>query len=429
MGRETELPPKKQAADASRLGFVDDTRGIAVVLMIFWHTVDGWLLPSLKVGQGFEVMRSFGGLAAPMFLFLAGAGASLKIAADAARGVPKAKTVRELACRGLEVLVSGYALRVFMWVVDGSAILEPTLAPAYAPLALGLLALYVGFGRLGKRARGGALLVALGAATWALGWYMTARLAPAQIVQLGRVDVLQTIGLSLVFVALTEPLARYAERPWIGVVIGFVLASLTGLFERGLPGSLHPAIAAYLGRWSTGVGPSIAMFPIFPWVGYAATGATIGVVWFRGERAGRTMLTVLAVACVGAAVGMLTNENIRFTFAFLKHAPELARATRMVQKVGFGLALSGALFIVTQRVGRFPLRTLGNTSMFIYWVHLELVYGIVARDLARSLDFARWAVGFVTLTLLMAVAAEARVRAPQLFTAITSKRRAPTREG
>jgi uncharacterized membrane protein len=76
---------KKKAADTSRLGFVDDARGLAVVLMIFWHTVDGWLHPAHKVGQGYQTMVSFGGLAAPMFLFLAGAGAALKIAADGAR--------------------------------------------------------------------------------------------------------------------------------------------------------------------------------------------------------------------------------------------------------------------------------------------------------------------------------------------------------
>lgn len=423
------MPPKKKSADASRLGFVDDTRGIAVVLMIFWHTVDGWLLPAMKVGQRFEVMRSFGGLAAPMFLFLAGAGAALKIAADAARGTPRHKTILELTCRGLEVVVSGYALRVFMWVVDGTAIAEPDLLPAYGPLALGLAAMYVGLGRVSTRARLGIPLVVAGAVVWAIGWWQTSIVLPEQVVRLGRVDVLQTIGFSLVFIAWTEPLFGYAKRPYLGIPLGILLASLTGFFERGLPGGLHPCVAAYLGRWNSGVGPSVAMFPLFPWLGYAACGTTIGVVWFRGERAGRTALTVLGVACLGALVGSITNENIEGTHAVIRQAPELARAVRMVQKIGFALALSGVSYIVTQRVSRFPMRTLGNTSMFIYWVHLELVYGIVARDVSHALDLWSWAIGFAILTLLMAIVAEARVRAPHVFTALTNRMRVPSREG
>lgn len=406
------MPPKKKSADASRLGFVDDTRGVAVVLMIFWHTVDAWLNPALKEGLRFQLMRSTGGLAAPMFVFLAGAGAALKFAADAERGKPRSGTIRELTCRGLEVVVAGYSLRVFLWIVDGGALTNIGLIPAYVPLAAGLATLYVALGRIASRAANGTRLLAIGAVLWGIGWWLTALLRPEQLMRLQRVDVLQAIGASLVIIAWTEPLFRYVKRPYIGLLLGLAVTSVSGFVERSLPGVLPPGAAAYLGRWDGELGTLMARFPLFPWLGYALCGTTIGMIWLRGVRAGRTTATVVTLACVGAVVGFLTRDGSPWAFAFIEEFPELSRTVRSLQKLGFGLALSGLSYVITQRLGRFPLRTLGVTSLFVYWVHIELVYGLIARPLKQALGFTEWAVAFVLLTLFMAAAAEARVRVP-----------------
>jgi len=316
-----------------------------------------------------------------------------------------------------------------MWVVDGGAIARLELLPAYVPLAAGLTAMYVGLGRVSSRNRVGPPLVLVGALIWGIGWWQTSIVLPGQIVRLGRVDVLQAIGCSIVFIAWSEPLIGYAKRPFVGLALGLVLASLTSFVERGLPGDLHPCIAAYLGRWNTGVGPSVTMFPLFPWLGYAACGTSIGVVWLRGERAGRTTLTVIGLACVGALVGAVTNEYIEDSRFLARQLPELTRTARMVRKLGFALALSGVSYIVTQPLSRFPLRTLGKTSMFIYWVHIEFVYGILGRAVSHALNLWEWALGFVSLTVAMAFVAEARVRAPHVYTALTTRVRRPSREG
>lgn len=406
------MPPKKKTTDPSRLGFVDDTRGIAVVLMIFWHTVDSWIDPALKVGWGFDLMRILGGQAAPMFLLLAGAGAVMKIAGDAERGKPRSTTLLELACRGLEVVVAGYALRVFMWVVDAGALTNLGLLPAYGPLAAGLAIMYVALGRLTSRAPRALPMLLMGVVIWAIGWWQVSVLRPEMLIRVGRVDVLQTIGTSLVLIACTEPLLGYAKRPFLGLVLGLVVASVTGWVEPMLPGGLHPCVAGYLGRWAEGAGPTVARFPLFPWFGYAAFGTTIGMVWFRGVRTGRAANWVLGLAAIGLLVGVLTRESNPWAFAFTERLPELSRAVRMVQKIGFALALSGVAFVLAQRFSRHPLRTLGVTSMFIYCLHIELVYGMVSRGFARTFDYTEWALGFVVLTLLMALAAEARVRVP-----------------
>lgn len=404
------MPPKKKTNDPSRLGFVDDTRGIAVVLMILWHTADSWIVPALKTGAAYGALRSLGGLAAPMFLLLAGAGAALKIAGDAERGKARGQTLLELACRGLEVVVAGYALRVFMWVFDAGALGNLGLLPAYGPLAAGLALLYVALGRLSSRKPRALPLLLVGVAIWAIGWWQVSVIKPEMLVRVGRVDVLQAIGMSIVLLAGTEPLVGYAKRPYVGLVLGILLASVTGFLEALLPGPLHPCVAGYIARWDAGVGPTVARFPLFPWLGYAASGTSVGMVWLRGVRADRTRAAVLGLALVGTVVGTLTHESTSWAFAFVERFPELSRTLRMLQKIGFGLMLSGVSFLLTQRLERYPLRTLGVTSLLIYLVHVELVYGTASRPIVRSLSLTEWAIGFVLLTLLMAVTSEVRVR-------------------
>jgi hypothetical protein len=44
---------------------------------------------------------------------------------------------------------------------------------------------------------------------------------------------------------------------------------------------------------------------------------------------------------------------------------------------------------------------LGRTSLFIYWIHIELVYGLIAEPIKRRLPFA-WAIVAFLLFLFSA---------------------------
>ena len=55
-----------------RLLYVDWLRGLAVVIMILWHSMDAWTAPWARSGSVFAVVIVLGGWAAPLFLFLAG---------------------------------------------------------------------------------------------------------------------------------------------------------------------------------------------------------------------------------------------------------------------------------------------------------------------------------------------------------------------
>ena len=57
----------------SRLRHIDWLRGVAVIAMIEWHALESWTLPGAdRQGTAWFIIGTIGGFAAPLFLFLAG---------------------------------------------------------------------------------------------------------------------------------------------------------------------------------------------------------------------------------------------------------------------------------------------------------------------------------------------------------------------
>src|SRR2546425_2295689 len=55
-----------------RRDYLDWLRGLAVLTMILWHSLDAWTDAASRHGKLFYVITFIGGWAAPLFLFLAG---------------------------------------------------------------------------------------------------------------------------------------------------------------------------------------------------------------------------------------------------------------------------------------------------------------------------------------------------------------------
>src|SRR5688572_18502798 len=64
-------------ARPGRRGYLDWMRGLAVVIMVGWHTLDSWTRPAEKAGDAFWYCMLVGGFGAPIFLFLAGVSVAL----------------------------------------------------------------------------------------------------------------------------------------------------------------------------------------------------------------------------------------------------------------------------------------------------------------------------------------------------------------
>jgi hypothetical protein len=80
-------------------------------------------------------------------------------------------------------------------------------------------------------------------------------------------------------------------------------------------------------------------------------------------------------------------------------------------RLGFLLMLVGAAYLWhTDRRGRsrvpmfftsVPLVELGRSSLFVYWIHVEMAYGILTEPLHRRLPLEQAYVGFLVFALML----------------------------
>lgn len=402
-------PPPKP-----RLDFIDAMRGVAVILMILWHTTDSWLTDASRAVNGHEttaysVLRLLGGTAAPLFLLLAGVAHGLKASANARKGTAPLVAMREAAARGLELIVMGYLLRLQFFAVDAAGVRLPQ---ALLPLLFGLLLLLIATKRLATAPPRAGLFAAAGAVLYAVGLVVLAHYQPSRIASVLRVDVLQAIGASLVVLALLEPLLTRAPAIALGLAFGVTLATdpLTAL----MPGALPEPLAAYVARWTVPQGVrTMAMFPLFPWLAFPLIGSVLGRHWSAGARRGTLGRDVAILSAVGVIGSFVANESLAYELGWIWKLPWFIPTLRILARVALCLVFGGLCFAglaLSARVGfgqskraehYAPIRTLGRASLFVYWVHLELAFGLIATPLKRKVDLAEWALGFVLLTVAM----------------------------
>jgi len=402
-----------------RLGFVDWTRGLAVVAMVLWHSGDAWLRPALKAGEGFYFLRFFGGLAAPSFLLLAGLAAALsaKPAVDAHDADRK---LRASAGRGLQVLVFGYALRLQSWLIDADAIRKLYTLRAWLPLVLGYTALVLMARALAKSPRTALMYALPGVLLVTTGLLQVEGLAPGRLARLMQVDVLQAIGASLIVLALAERLLRAYNHPAWLLAAGAAIAMATAPVWSLLPGSLPLPLAAYVGRFAVAQGaPNPALFPLFPWLSYTLIGAALGRAWHLSKE--RVELAVLTTAVLGAVLAAVTSEAHPALQQLANGSAAALPPLRVAFRAGMVASLLGLGFAYPRGLLARLLGDVGQASLRIYWVHMLFAYGVLGSPVRGRLGYPGWAA--LAGVLLAAMWGLSRARLPSLM---RRRRAAPT---
>ncbi|HET8934786.1 MAG TPA: heparan-alpha-glucosaminide N-acetyltransferase domain-containing protein [Polyangiales bacterium] len=381
-----------------RLLFVDTLRGLAVLYMIQLHTSHGWLLPHVRHGDYWDATQFFGGLAAPLFLLLAGAGLGLQWSA-AATSVPD--TSRALA-RGAQLIVLGYGLRLQMWIIDGAAYARRITYPGVVLLIAGYGLAYLCTQRIarGQRCAVWQPLAAAAAIGVGLAWAFIFDNQRAD--GLIRVDVLQCIGASLMLLSLLGARAqRRRSRYFAALAVCVALA--TPWMQSWVPGPLPGAIAGYFAQWPSADGQRvIALFPLLPWLAFAAVGVMVGLAWGRVQNTAELELLLVRQIALGAVLALLTNPGW-FPGRWLATPEPIAALTRLIYKVALCCAMIGPALALARapKALRAPIVLLGRASLLVYWIHLEFAFGTVSRSLSKKLAIADWAYATIALCVCM----------------------------
>jgi fucose 4-O-acetylase-like acetyltransferase len=176
------------------------------------------------------------------------------------------------------------------------------------------------------------------------------------------------------------------------------------------PHWLPSQIGAYL--WDAN---PMGSFPLLPWLAYALTGCFVGSLYLRFAAQGR-LATIMAVSAVIGAAMALAGQIVPLLGYYIYYptpaVPVPAYPASYVYRTGMCLLFAAVSYWYCLKVPspRFsPLRVLGQASLLVYIVHIELVYGVASWWIHHRLSFTVSTVLIVILSVMMIALAFWRV--------------------
>jgi hypothetical protein len=156
------------------------------------------------------------------------------------------------------------------------------------------------------------------------------------------------------------------------------LAAATVIFITPFVYPVRPAVSPLLLAYLNGNG-NPAYFSLFPWMIFAFTGLFFGYALLEARDAGRepTFFSGVAVVAICAyAIGWFMSYTSIFEYGFFDYSltsPHFA----FIRLGLLGLILYGSYRWCNRKnaAAWSPLRAMGQASLLVYWIHIEIVYG------------------------------------------------------
>jgi len=383
---------------SSRLAWIDWMRGLACLLMFQTHCYDAWLGGDARNTRFLKGSQLLGTLPAPLFLFLAGISFALVTDKLIRKNLSPAEITRAMARRGAEIFAFGLLFRLQEF------------------------------------------LIAWGWAPWS---------------DLLRVDVLNIIGLSMMLMALTcgitlavcgqtrdshrgtpssdsyqgvpsgvpQPAEKGSSFSRCGsklVIAAIAVASLIALLTPPLYTTWRPTwlpwpLESYINGCHNLGSPQSWLFPMFPWAAFAFAGLAAGFILFSDQARNQTAKTLALFAGVGAVAILAARQfdhssfHLYSTYDYWHTSPNF-----LLTRVGILLVIAFLTYawcrwgLATR--GFSPIIQLGQTSLLVYWVHIEFVYGRFSILSKRAQTIATASRGLLEIFLFMLLLSLVRTR-------------------
>jgi uncharacterized membrane protein len=326
----------------SRRAYLDWLRGIAVLIMIEAHTIDSWTLPAERERVPFGYAIILGGFGAPIFLFLAGAGIALAAGGRVRKGAMPAEAAAAARRRGWQIFGLAFLFRLQSWVLSGGAPLMTLL----------------------------------------------------------KVDILNIMGLAMAGAATLWGLAR--RDVWRAVLLGGATAGLAMLtpIVRATPWlTLLPApLESYLRPY-----PGLTTFTLFPWAGFLFGGAALGVWLDRARTDEAESRIMIALAAAGPAVVIASYAASFLPPLYAQTNFWTSSPTFFFLRLGVLLCAVPVAYVSSRalRSASKPLEYFGRASLFVYWIHVEMVYGAMSAAIHKRLTFDQAVAAFAIFSVFL----------------------------
>ncbi len=326
-----------------RLHYLDWMRGLAAMVMLTGHVFHSFLRNDLRQGGPYLASQFVGGMPPAVFLFLLGVTFAFQMDSQERKGATVRGRFMASLRRAGQIWALAFAFRLQMWIVS------------------------------------------IDKSPWT---------------DLLRVDVLNTMGFALLCLAGLS-LVRTMDRVRLCALAGVVIAAVSPLVSS-LGWSHVPALVQHY------LAPDSFYFGFFPWGSFVAFGMSAGSLLriLSRNRTGNdhTGIAMLWMFGGGAALAFGAWSLSNLPFSIYPHAEFWLNSPALIF-IKLGILMMLLAFAWVWNLGddgRWSIvRQFGVTSLLVYWVHVELVYGRWFWFFKENLTVPQTVSAAIVVTLLM----------------------------
>jgi len=300
-----------------RLYFLDALRAFAILMMLQGHFISGILAPEFKPEENlfYDFWLYCRGFTAPVFFLVTGWVVMFLLLRNKVQGF-KNPRIQKGIHRGLELIVWGYILRLNLPLLLNGELNASFFKP----------------------------------------------------------DVLQIIGLGLIFVVGIYTLLSFLKKGLLFVFLGFgfLVFVCEPIYTNKTFSTLPYFLSAYLTKVNGGV------FYLFPWIGYVSIGASIAIIFgYKMKKLilkslGFTVLGILLIFKSSPLFIWIYNQTDWYLFR------QVAYDNFLFIRLGDVFVLLGVFIIMNRLFSRSFWVWMGQKTLSIYIIHYFIFYGSIS---------------------------------------------------
>lgn len=324
-----------------RRQYLDWLRGVAVLIMVEAHLIDAWTRAPDRSQPVYDWAMFVGGFSAPLFLFLAGVTLALTAGSRTRTGATPSDAAALARKRGWQIFGLAFLFRLQSFVISGGVFPQTLLkVDILNVMGLGML---------------------LAAAFWARGPGRTSRAA--------------WLMAAAVSIVLATPLVRAMPLPsWLPYPLAWYLQSV----------------------------PASGAFTLFPWLAYLLMGAAVGLWLDAAGTETEERRVVGTLSLTGPAIVLGAYAARYLPSIYTGTTPWSASPWSFFMHLGVLMTAVPAAYAWRKRAsGRSLVQEFGVSSLFVYWIHVEMVYGVVSLPLHRALSFEQAMASYAAFCILL----------------------------
>jgi uncharacterized membrane protein len=326
-------------SSGGRLAFIDWTRGLAAIIMLQGHVFHSFTKPEQQSSTIYTLSQFVGGMPPAVFLFLTGMTLAFLMESQARRGVNLLGRVVASLKRARYLLAIAFLFRIQLWLTG---------------------------------------------------------LPQTQWRDLFRVDILNCMGLAVALLSVLV-VCSTVQRAYLGFFVGCMIAGMAPVVSQWDWSAVPSILRSYFA-------PDYQFFAFFPWAAFVGFGISAGsIVRLLGRDQLERAVQHAAILGFALILGGQYCANLPFSIYpkadFWLNSPVL-----IAIKLGVILLMLAWAYLWTEYGASREwswVRQFGTTSLLVYWVHTELVYGRWLYFWKGSLSVAQACIAAVAVVLLM----------------------------